>query len=74
METSNIQTYDIEFKNYKFTKASYFGYEILVNDEDKYINITKLLNLINEEHKKNNKPIKKFKWLIKLDDYIEYCE
>lgn len=72
MEASNVQINKIEYKNYKFTKAEYFGYEILINDADKYINITKLLNIINEEHKKNNKPIKKFKWLIKTDDYIEF--
>ena len=74
METSNVQINKIEYKDYSFTKASYFGYEILVNDEDKYINITKLLNIINEEHKKNKKAIKEFKDLRRNKDYKEYCD
>ena len=56
-----METTKIEYKNYKFTKASYFGYEILINDADKYINITKLINIINEEHRINKGPIKKMK-------------
>ena len=67
-----METTKIEYKNYKFTKASYFGYEILINDADKYINITKLLNLINEEHRKIKKPIKKLNDLTKHDDYKEF--
>lgn len=74
MEASKVQINKIEYKNYKFTKAEYFGYEILINDADKYINITKLLNMINEEHKKNNKPIKEFKELRRNKDYKEYCD
>ena len=72
METSNIQINEIKYKNYSFITASYFGYEILINDEDKYINITKLLNLINEEHRKNNKPIKNFYELIRYEDFKEF--
>jgi len=72
MNTEQVEINNIEYKNYKFTKASYFGYEILINDADKYINITKLLNIINEEHKNNKKPIKNFYELIRYDDYKEF--
>ena len=72
MNNQQIEINNVEYKNYKFTKAKYFGYEILINDNDKYINITKLLNLINEEHRKNNKPIKSFYHLITTDDFEEF--
>ena len=72
MEASNVQINKIEYKNYKFTKAEYFGYEILINDSDKYINITKLLNIINEEHRKNKKPMKRLNDLFRCEDYKEF--
>ena len=74
MNNQQIEINNVEYKNYKFTKAKYFGYEILINDNDKYINITKLLNLINEEHRKNNKPIKEFHRLNYIEDFKEYCQ
>ena len=72
MNNQTIEINNIEFKNYKFIKAQYFGYEILINDDDKYINITKLLNIINNEHRKNHKPIKEFRKLKQNDDYKEF--
>lgn len=71
---NTIETENLEFKQYQFVKVKYFGYQILINKEDKYINITKLLNIINEEHRKNNKSIKNFYHLITTDDYKEFEE
>ena len=61
----NITIENVDYKNYHFTYAQYFNYKILINKDDGYINISKLLNIINEEHKKNNKPIKEFRKLNK---------
>lgn len=74
MNTSNIEIDNINYKQYQFVKAKYFGYEILINKEDNYINITKLLNIINEEHRKTNKSIKEFRKLICNEDYKEFEE
>ena len=71
---SQIEINNIEYKNKQFIKAKYFGYEILINNEDKYINITKLLNLINEEHRKNNKRLKQFYDYKQTEDFKEYYE
>ncbi len=67
----NITIQNINYKDYHFTYAEYFGYKILINKDDGYINITKLLNIINEEHKKNNKPLKNFYHLITTEDFKE---
>ena len=69
METSNIQINEIEYKNFKFTKASYFGYEILINDADKYINITKLLKSVN--CKSDWKDIKRRDYYIKYYNFVK---
>jgi len=70
----NITIENVDYKNYHFTYAQYFGYKILINKDDGYINISKLLNIINEEHKKNNKPIKEFKELKRNKDYNEFID
>ena len=59
-----IEINNIEYKNYNFKYVKWFGYEILINKEDEYINITKLLKQIN--------PNKRFKDIEKQDYYIEY--
>ena len=69
-----IEVKNIEYKNQHFVKAKWFVYEILINDDDKYVNISKLLNIINEEHRKNGKPIKEFRECIRYEDFKEYCE
>lgn len=74
MNNQEIQINNFDYKNRHFTKAKYFGYEILINDEDKYINITKLLNMINEEHRKNNKRLKQYYDYKQTEDYKEYFE
>lgn len=69
-----VETENLKFKQYQFIKAKYFGYEILINKEDNYVNITKLLDMINEEHKNNSKPIKEFRKLKCNVDFKEYCD
>ena len=44
---TQIEVNNFDYKNKQFIKAKYFGYEVLINNENKYINITKLLKSVN---------------------------
>ena len=44
MEKITIE--NVDYKNYHFTYAQYFNYKILINKDDGYINISKLLKIL----------------------------
>lgn len=65
----NITIENVDYKNYHFTYAEYFGYKILINKDDGYINITKLLKSVNCKTQWKN--IKRYDYYIKYYNFVK---
>ena len=65
---------EIKYKDFTFEVSIYFGLEIIINKADGFINISKILETLNQERHNLNQPPKLMKQINSNKDYIEYTE